>query len=359
VKQIEIFIRHILLKLLLFFKKSKSYNSLPQMSEFSKILLIRLNRIGDALITTPLLFELKKKLNCNITVLASSQNYFIFNNHLLTDKIIVFNKKSESLFSLIKLLNKKKYDVIIDLHDDVSTTVSYIIAFSNCTYKVGLNKENNKLYTNVINKLDVSKHHVIERMMEFAKIFNVNPDTEKVNIFYTPKNDSIKIAESFITKHYEEKNFLIGINISAGSDARFWGVNKYKELISLLNGYGINILLLCLERDLKNAWEIAGRDIQIFYRPQFDEFAAMVKQLNFLFTPDTSIVHIASAFNLPMFGIYVKYNTQEMIWYPYKSPFETVITTEPTLENVSFDSVKQKFIPFFEKHFYEYKSKQS
>jgi ADP-heptose:LPS heptosyltransferase len=329
------------------------------MADGNKILFIRLNRIGDALITTPLLFELKRKLNCNITVLASSQNYFIFNNHLLTDEIIVFNKKSKSIFSLIKLLNKKKYDVIVDLHDDVSTTVSYIIAFSNCKYKIGLDKENNKLYTNVISKLDASSHHVIERIIELAKIFNVNPDSDKINIIYTPQNDSMKIAESFIKKHYKEKNLLIGINISAGSDARFWGVNNFKELISLLRGYGVNILLLCLERDLKNAWEIAGRDIQIFYRPLFDEFAAMVKHMDFLFTPDTSIVHIASAFKIPVFGIYVKYNTPDIIWYPYKSPFEALITTEPTLENVSFDLVKHKFVPFFEKHFYDYKSKQS
>lgn len=358
-KQIEIFFRRLLLKLLLLIKTRTRYNELPAITKNQRVLFIRLNRIGDALITTPLLYVLKKKLNCHITVLASTQNYFIFNNPELVDEIIIYNKKSENIFSLIKLINRKEYDIIVDLHDDISTTVSYLVAFSNCRFKVGLNKENNKLYTNVVKKLDTSHYHVVERIMEFTKVFNVTTEINNGNIIYTPKNESIKVAESFITKHYQIKNFLVGINISAGSDARFWGVNNYKALISLLTGYGVNILLLCIERDLKNAWEISGRDIQIFYRPLFDEFAAMVKQLDFLFTPDTSIVHIASAYKIPMFGIYVKYNTDDMIWYPYKSSYEAIITSEPTLENVSFDSVKQKFLPFFEKHLYDFKSKHS
>jgi ADP-heptose:LPS heptosyltransferase len=78
--------------------------------------------------------------------------------------------------------------------------------------------------------------------------------------------------------------------------------------------------------------------------------------LNVLFTPDTSIVHVASAFEKPVFGLYVKYNTKDIIWAPFKSPFDCVITQEPTLANVSFGSVKQKFIPFFEKFYYEYKT---
>lgn len=358
-KRLEIFFRRLLLKLLLLFKTSKRYKELPAISENYRILFIRLNRIGDALITTPLLSVLKKKLNCHITVLASTQNYFIFDNPGLVDEIIIYNKKTQNLFSLIKLINRKEYNIIVDLHDDVSTSVSYLVAFSNSKFKVGLNKENNKLYTNVVKKLNSANYHVVERIMEFSKVFNVSPESSNGNIIYTPKNESIKVAGSFIHKHYQTKNFLIGINISAGSDARFWGVINYKSLISLLDSYGVNILLLCIERDLKNAWEISGRDIQIFYRPLFDEFAAMVKQLDFLFTPDTSIVHIASAFKIPMFGMYVKYNTNDMIWYPYKSHYEAIITSEPTIENVSFDTVKQKFVPFFEKQLYDFKSKHS
>lgn len=353
-KKIEIFFRKLLLKVLIVLKKAEKNHPELDTTAPLNILLIRLNRIGDALVTTPLLYELKKQLNCRITVLASKYNYFIFDNPLLTDEVIVFNKK---VSSFIKFINKNNYDVIVDLHDDVSTTVSYLIAFSNCKNKIGLVKGTDKLYSELVYKLDPTKYHVIERVMEFTKPFKLSYNPAKINIVYNPKPESKMVVDNYIEKHFPVNNFLIGINISAGSNSRFWGVKNFKEIISLLTGYGINVVLLCLERDLKNAWDIAGREIPIFYRNDFDEFAAMINRVNLLFTPDTSIVHIASAFNVPVFGLYVKYNTDHMVWYPYKSDYEVIITSEPTLENISSEIVKEKFIPFFEKYFYEYKSK--
>lgn len=355
-KKIEIILRKIFLKLLVIFKKVDQDHSEIISSKPHNILFIRLNRIGDALVTTPLLYEIKKNLDCKITVLASRYNYFVFNNPKLTDEVIIFNK---SIKSFIRFINQKKFDVIVDLHDDVSTTVSYLVAFSKCKNKIGFRKGTEKLYTILVDKLDPSKYHVVDRLMEFTKPFKISYNPDKVNIIYTPQNESIKSVNSYIEKHFSTNNFLIGINISAGSNSRFWGRKNFREIIAALNNYGVNIVILCIEKDLKHAWEIAGKEIPIYYRNSFDAFVAIISKINLLFTPDTSIVHIASAFQVPVFGLYVKYNTDHVIWYPYKSDYEVIVTKDPTLENIKSELVKEKFIPFFEKYFYEYKSKST
>ena len=84
----------------------------------------------------------------------------------------------------------------------------------------------------------------------------------------------------------------------------------------------------------------------------------MIKYVDLLITPDTSIVHVASAFKIPVFGLYVKYQTNDHIWSPFNSPFECVITEEATLQNVSLDSVKSKLIPFFENYYNEFISQK-
>ena len=355
-KDLEILLRRFLLKMLLLIKRKPKRLSLPVFGKESKILFIRLNRIGDALVTTPLLSEIKRQIGCKIFVLASSSNYFIFENPKLADEIIVYRKKANGIFSLIKMINKIGFDAVVDLHDDVSSTVSYLIAFSKVNYKFGLNKKNAKLFTHTVEKLDPAKYHVVDRVIEFGKLFNLNLDRSRINIVYDATSDASTKAEAFLGKHYTNKKFLLGINISAGSDARFWGKQNFKQLIADLSGYELNLLLMCAERDLKSAIEIAEGKVPIFYRPNFDQFCAMIAELDFILTPDTSIVHIASAFNKPLFGIYVKYNTKDMIWSPYRSPFECVITEGPTLENVSYESVKEKFFPFFEKYYYGYKN---
>ncbi|MBM4172231.1 MAG: glycosyltransferase family 9 protein [Ignavibacteria bacterium] len=356
-KSVEIKFRKFLLRLLLLIKKSEKQKEIPPILKSTKILFIRLNRIGDALVSTPLLYEIKKYYGCTINVLAGSKNYFIFTNTDLSDEVIVFNKKLKSISDLIKVINERNYDIIVDLHDDVSTTVSYIMAFSKCEHKVGLDKENKKLYNYIIPKLNPQTTHIVDRIMNFNVAFNFVYDQSKINIRYQVKPESQERAEQFLNKHFPVKRFLMGINISAGSDARFWGESHYKELISSISNYKADIVIMCLEKDLRKAWEISVNKYPIFFRPSFDDFAAMIKNLNLLVTPDTSVVHIASAFIIPLFGIYVQYDTDDEIWYPYKSPYECVVTSEATLHNISFNSVKNKFIPFFEKYYGSYNTK--
>ncbi len=355
-KNLEIFFRRFLLAILLLLKQKPKRLPLPMFGKESKILFIRLNRIGDALVATPLIFEIKKQIGCKVFVLASGSNYFIFENPKLADEVIIYRKNIDGIFSLIRTINKIGFDAIVDLHDDVSSTVSYITSFAKANYKFGLNKINAKIFSHTVEKLNPATYHVVDRIMEFGKFFNLNVDRSKVNIIYDASAGASSKAEAFIKKHYVHKKFLLGINISAGSAARFWGNKNFTQLITNILDYNVNMLLMCAERDLKNAIGIAGGRVPIFYRPNFDQFCAMIQKLDFLVTPDTSIVHIASAFNKPLFGIYVKYNTRDMIWSPYRSPFECVITEKATLEDVSYESVKEKFFPFFEKYYYGYKN---
>ncbi len=351
-KRIEILLRHLLLRLLLIFRWNANRNDSPVITKDSRILFIRLNRIGDALVTTPLLKEIKEQIGCKVFLLAGNQNYFIFENAKLADEIIVYRKNVHGIRSLIKMINTLQLDAIVDLHDDISTTVSYLIAFSKCKYKFGLRKGNFKLYTHTVPKIDPSKFHVVDRVLEFKKLFGLNVNSGELNIVYEPKVESVRSVSDYLKNHFAAKKFLVGINISAGSDARFWGASKFSRIIESLKLYDVNLILLCSEKDLESAAQIASAGIPIFYRPTFDEFCAMLPFLNFLITPDTSIIHVASAFKLPMFGLYVHFQTSDKIWTPYKSEFDCVVTEEPTLKNISVEEVENKLIPFFEKFYF-------
>ncbi len=356
-KKIEIALRKFLLQLLLVLSRKPKQLPLNELLPDSKILFIRLNRIGDALVTTPLLKLIKRNTNHKISVLAAKSNHFIFSSSDVCDEVIVFDKKKNGLFALIKILKEKKFDAVIDLHDDVSSTVSYIIAFLKCKYKFGLKKNTEKLYSHTIEKLDPTNNHVVDRLLHFSELFGIKSNSNNLNIVFNPPSEYEKEASQFVNNHFKNKKFLVGINISAGSEARFWGVDNYKKLIDELNFYDVNILVMCVEKDINYAMAIAGNSHPVFYNTSFNKFSTMISKIDMLFTPDTSIIHIGSAYKKPVFGLYVKYNTSDMIWSPYKSPFDCVITEEPTLKNVTFETVKEKYLPFFEKFYYEYSTK--
>ncbi len=349
-KKIEIFLKNLLLKVLFFFNPVKKQSQLPTFNSNSNLLFIRLNRIGDALVTTPLLSEIKRQIGCKIYVLADRKNHFIFKNNPDIDEVFIFQKGLKAFLSINKIIKNKAIDAVIDLHDDVSTTVSFLIALAKTKYKFGLKKSNAKLYTNVVEKIDSKTNHVILRNIKLLELFNLKANIKDLSVHYYPTDSEKLLAQEQIVKMSPNNKFLIGVNISAGSEARFWGVENYKKLFSSLAKFDARILLFCSAKDFHYAQNITTIENIYPVTDSFGIFASAILSLNFLITPDTSIVHIASIKKIPVFGLYVKYNTEDMVWSPYNTDFEYVETKEPTLKNISYEQVLNKLEPFLEKY---------
>lgn len=309
-----------------------------------KILVVRLNNIGDALVTTPLIGEFKKIGGVTIDILCSERNKMVFEEQEFYRKIYIYDKKLKTFLKIIKEINSQNYDCIIDSHDDVSSTASLFIALSNCKYKAALEKSNTKLFTHTIQRPDATKTHPVERVLEISKLFGINPDLNKANILYKPSADSIVKATTFLHNNFKENKFVIGINLFAGSDARFWGKENFISLIEYLKSFKTNIFFISPENKLDIAKSISN-DVPVF-SDSLDSVAAVISLSGLLITPDTSLVHLASASKTPVFGLFVHYNTDEVIWSPYKSKFDCVITKEPTLKNVRFEDVIHKLSEF-------------
>lgn len=350
-KEVEIFIKNIILKIFLMFNKVKKINEVC-INENTKVLLIRLNKIGDALVTTPLINQLKKHTNCSIDILADKKNHFIYSNNPDLSNKYVFEKGFSGFRKTVKQLNANNYDIVIDLHDDVSTTVTFLISALKIPVKIGLDKGNDTVYSKIIKKLNSTENHVIDRNLNILKELKLKVEKESANIVYNIPKNSYQEVDSLIEIYNLKEKYLLGINISAGSEARFWGIINYKNLVSELSKYDINIILLCHKDDINKAKEIS-KELPLFYSPSLDVFSAMISRLDFLISPDTSIIHLASAFEVPVFGLYVKYKTNDMIWSPYKSQYEVVITEDQDLKNVKYEDVINKFKPFFEKIYYD------
>lgn len=334
--------------MLLLFSSDNRSSARVVLGPESRVLFVRLNRIGDALVATPLITSIKNSIGCTVDVLSATSNSFVFQHVPAVDHIFIYDKR-KGYRNILSQLNNIKYDAVFDLHDDVSFTGSYLISKIKSPVKIGLYKKTHKLYTHSVTKPDPTKHHVVERMMALCGPLEIINDTSKINVVYSPKEQSLMNAKYFIEQHFPVKSFLIGVNISAGSAARFWGVLNFKKLLALLKNDYSQIVILADKKDRTHAQQIAESNYPVFIRDSFDDFCGIIPHLNMLITPDTSIVHVASAYLIPVFGLYVRYNTSEVIWYPYRSLFDYVETTDSALNSISYDDVKKKIIPFIKR----------
>jgi ADP-heptose:LPS heptosyltransferase len=349
-KRFEYLLKNLLLHIFLFFRHRKTGGDLPNLKPDDKLLFIRLNRIGDALVTTALLKTVKDTTGCTVHILAGEKNYFVFKNVPEVDEVFTYRKGFSSLRTIIKTLNAQRYKIIVDTHDDVSTTVSFLISMIRAPFVFGLRKKNKKIFTHTVPKPDAVHVHIVERILALASLFGIPQEQYARGVFFTPSDTAKEKADDFIKKHFHPDKFILGINISAGSDARYWGTANYREFANHLKQFDIQLTLLSTTRDLKRAFHIFDERSAIYYTPVFEEFAAIMPHLDMLFSPDTSTIHLAAVHHVPIFGLYVQYKTNDMIWYPYGSDYDYLLTKRSDLSAIKPEEALEKFIPFLQKH---------
>lgn len=344
-KRAEYALKAVLLRLLKWLGPKSSPPTQP-LNASSKVLFIRLNRIGDALISTAFIHAIKDSAGCTIHVYGDVKNRFIFDGHPDIDKVYAYRKKLSDFWQFRAICRREKYDAVVDLHDDVSTTVTYLVALSGAPYRIGLARPRNKqVFTHPYPRLNTATTHVIDRQLELAHAFGLTLQPEDVNVYYPILAQNTAQAAGFIAKSFPQRRFLVGVNLSAGSPARFWGEANFAQLVQYLTAQGAQVIMLGLPSDKERAGRIAP-SAPLYLNPDFNGFSAIIPQLNLLFTPDTSLVHVASAYHVPVFGLYVFSNPNLMYWYPYRSRYVAYTTAQETLAGEPFEAVWALLQPF-------------
>ncbi len=345
-KRIELWFRRLMIQLLGRFFQRK--NTLQSNIDFNtcKFLFMRQDRIGDVLISTPLFGVLKKHYPLAIVdVLLSESNHFVLEHNPLIRKRWMYRKNIGKIISLIRALRNESYDFIIDLMDNPSTTSTILCLFINAKWNVGVDKENRFVYDIIVPMLSRRETHIIDRIAQLLIPFHIDPRAEIFDVRYYTSFESEEFVDRFLRQNNMVSHPIIGVNISAGGNVRFWGVKNFKELLNhLRNMYPeYKLLLLYQPSDEQRAHLIAESNQSVILSPvtsSFDQFAAFVKRLSILVTPDTAAVHLASAFKVRTVVLYIQSNKALRIWEPYRTDYECIVTDVDDLSMIPVTQVQ-------------------
>jgi ADP-heptose:LPS heptosyltransferase len=194
--------------------------------------------------------------------------------------------------------------------------------------------------------------HIIDRIAQLLTPFGINPSLEHLSVRYFPKQESCIFVEEFFKK--KQDNPIIGVNISAGGRVRFWGIDNFKKILSHIEKFypEYSALLLYKPADEQRAQMIAESNNKVIVSPittSFDQFAALVKKVTILITPDTSAIHLASAFNIAVLVLYVQSNKKLRIWEPYGTTYEALVTDVDDLSTISIVDVQKSLAKLIER----------
>ena len=299
------------------------------------ILFLRYDRIGDMVITTPVFRELKLAYpEINISVLASKLNRGVLVNNPYVDKIYT-NHKNNLLGDLPTLLKlrKTKFDVCVEFdhsvipHSIVRLRIikpkQIISVFKDGRY--GVKGSELELYDYFTEKSKDA--HFRDIWLNTLNPFNVKPKSKKYDLFCTDQQK--RKAVDFLLQF--QKKIIIGINTEGVVKGKRITSDKLEEICHGI--YHINkdvqIILLSSPKIYKNIVRLSQNMRLPYVVPSYKttsvlDVAALIEKLNLVISPDTSIVHIASAFNKPVISIHENNQDSYQLFAPISDLNRTV-----------------------------------
>ncbi len=314
------FIRRILNSIL---KKLLSVPELTskELGNTNSFLVIRQhNQLGDQLASVSFFRAIKEKYpGSKLTVVVSPENEAAIIKNKFIDRYFVFNKKRLYFLSyfiqLVKIL-REGYDVaVVPVTVSISFTSNLLARLSKSKIKIGIKELNGKLndfdyFFNYRISMDWRKHpdaNVADFCLEIVRPFGITTTNyqSEINFDSTDK----KVAGEFIQSlNKTEGELLIGLHIGAGKPPNRWSLDKFVELISLLDKkYKAKFYITGSSADKPELDYVLNRvttPIGQFINKQIPEVAALVAASDLFITNDTGIMHVAGTTTTPQISLF-------------------------------------------------------
>ena len=322
-------------QLLRFFTSNKERDF--DIKDVEKVLFFRYDRIGDMVITTPVFRELKLFFpEIKASVLASKTNQSVLTNNPYIENVYVNHKNNFlSDLKILLILRKKKFDACIEF--DHSVVPHAIIRLKIINPKIvisvskkgryGVNGDELKLYDYFTEK--PKDAHFRDIWLETLTPFGIKPKSNHYDLFCTDVQK--QVAYNFISKFHDK--FLIGINLEGavkGKKIEFKDLEEIcRRLVYVHNN--IQVIILSAPNNFKRVGEMIRKMklnhvVNSFKTNTIMDIAALIDQMDLIITPDTSIAHIASAYNKPVVTIHENNQDSYKLFAPTSNLNRTVFS---------------------------------
>ncbi len=289
------------------------------MLNVSNILVCRTDKIGDVVLTLPVINALKNYYpESKITFLVSEYTAEIVDGHRAIDEIMIY-KPEENVFHLAKRIKQKKFDLAIVVFPVFKIALALWIA--GVPIRVGTGY---RFYSFLFNKRvfehrKYAEKHEIEYNLNLIKAIGVKVDEIKFDIFI-PTPSFEKVREILNRNGLSEGDYII-IHPGSKGSARDLKPSKFRELAQKLSDSGFKIVITGSESEkelakfvsdgLKNVYNFAG----LF---NLKELSALIKYATIFISNSTGPIHIASAVGTTVVGFYppIKVMSPKR-WGPY------------------------------------------
>ena len=260
-----------------------------------KILVIRFSSMGDIIYTTPVVRCLKMQIpGAEVHFITKPAFKYIYDNNPHVDKLLLLKPSLSETIAEIKV---EGYDHIIDLHNNLRTTIIKLrTGIKSSTYKKQTIRKWLSLKFNL--KL-VPPTHLVDRYMQAVKFLGVTNDGQPIDYYIKAHHQLADLLPASHQNNYVA--FVIGAT-------HFTKRMPNDKIISICRELKHPVVLLGGDDVKANGDEIAAAIGPNIYnacgKTSLDESVFLVSQSATVIGFDTGLTHIAEAFNKPIVSVW-------------------------------------------------------
>ena len=286
-----------------------------QKNYFSRILVVRTDRIGDVVLTTPVLKALRENYpQSHIAMMLSPGTKELIEGNPYLNEVIVYDreKKDKGLWGFWRFvleLKRKRFDLAIVLH--TKNRVNLITYFADIKRRAGY--KNNKFGFLLTDKLIDTRHlglkHEVDYCLDILR--NLGLKIRDKVPYVAVKKEDIDLVNSILeAEGIRRESRIAAIHPGSSCVSKRWLRERFVVLANrLVEDYGLKVVLIAEgKEDEAIANEIAKQIrypvLNLSGKLSLGQLSALLKRCAIFISNDSGPVHIASAVGTPVVSIF-------------------------------------------------------
>jgi len=292
-----------------------------------RILIVRPDRIGDVVLSTPLPREIKKFFpESYVAIMVREYAQDVYLNNPFVDDIITYAPDNPSL-KTVKEIRKYRFTHALMLLPD--ERINYLLFFAGISYRVGVG---HKLYQflTFTRYVDRNKYnplrHEADYSLDLARKIGVESNDYTPEIYLSEEEKKISALRR--KELLNQKKFLVGINSTSGGSAPNWNTEQYRKLIELLKSNGnIRVVVTDLTppESLSGINDVVYTNINSSLRNSIINFST----LDLLVSASTGPMHLCAALKVKTLSLFCPMTAcSPQLWGPLGNIHKIILPEE-------------------------------
>ena len=298
---------------------------------YSSILLIQLRRIGDVLMTTPAVRELRRAYpEAHITYLTEAPSDQVLQGNPNVDEVMLWPRRKglRRAIATVAEIRRRKFDLVVDFFSN--PTSAMITGFSGAPRRIGFAfRGRGWAYSDPLPlmQLPYSAQHKLGLLAPLG----VQGGALAPEVF-VGEVDRAYAARQLEALGVAPGDLLVAISPVSRRDYRVWPAGKYAKLADvLIERYGAKVLFFWGpgEEHFVDAVrvEMIHQALPAYPVPSLMEMAALLERANLFIGNNNGPRHFAIAVGTPTVGVFGRGRPEN--WTPPDAPGHATVERDP------------------------------